>query len=248
MNNEVQQLEHTLARLQSGSRISIALMLIGAVALVGSVVYAATRLAPLEREIAQKQQQLDSLDDKIAISRVTEQRLSQQIAEAEQQLSRLKANVEKLYAVKVTAQNHVFELKATAKATGRSTELGPEYDFNVFINAPQDVLTNISQVDYLFAHPTFREKLKRATDVAAQFQVGYRGWGCLTQVTATVHYHTGAEQTLDFNMCKSLGPQWTGSGCYQDASASELTKRPVTKHSVSKLDKATEDCDITWNN
>lgn len=237
MSSDVEELQQTLHQLQSGSRVSISLIILGALALIGSVIYAATRLEPLERKIVEKQQQLTHLENNIAQQSVIDTQLQQSIAIAEQQLAQLRTNIEQLYAVRVTDENQVFELKATAKATGRNTHLGPEYDFNVFINAPVAALQNIQQVNYQFAHATIRQQHKTATEQQQQFSVGYRGWGCLTQVSATVTHLSGEQTVLDFNMCRSLGPQWVGSDC----------RPPSTEtQKVSKLDMAREDCAIEW--
>ena len=213
MSNELQQLEQSLQQLSRNSRGSIVMVLIGACSLVGSLVYSATRLAPLERDIADKRQQIASFDQRLAELSASEAALQQQITDASSRLAELRQNIEKLYAVKVSSENTVFELKATALATGSSANQQPIYDFSIFVNAPAATLNSIKQVSYLFDHATFRRREQTTTSSAEQFRVAYTGWGCLTNVKTTVLYHSGEQAVLDFNMCRSLGPMWLGNAC-----------------------------------
>lgn len=232
MSSEIQQLEQALQQLSRNSRGSIVMTLIGACALVGSLVYSATRLAPLEREIAEKRQNIASFDQRLAELNASEAALQQQITEASARLAELRQNIEQLYAVKVSADNTVFELKATALATGQGTDQRPIYDFSIFVNAPAATLNNIKQVSYLFDHPSFRMREQTIIASAEQFRVGYIGWGCLTNVKTTVLYHSGEQIVIDFNMCKSLGPQWSGNAC----KTSNAVPEKVQKNSPTQRD------------
>ncbi len=235
MSKELEQLEQAVQQLGRNSRGSIVMILIGACSLIGSLVYSATRLAPLEREIAQKQQQIAGFDQRLQQLSVSEAQLQQNIATATAQLAELRNNIEQLYAVKVSADNTVFELKATALASGQTAAGRPIYDFAIFINAPENTLKSIDKVTYLFDHPTFRQREQTTTTPESQFRVGYRGWGCLTKVTATVQYGSGEQTKMDFNMCKSLGPMWAGQACGDDDTVTEK---------VSKLPSAAEGCAV----
>jgi cell division protein FtsL len=237
MSSELQQLEQALQQPHRSSRGSVAMMIIAALALIGSLVYSATRLAPLERDIAKKKAQIASFDQRLALLKASEAQLQQQISTATAQLADLRHNIEQLYAVKVSAENTVFELKATALATGQNANGRPIYDFSVFINAAETTLQSIKQVTYLFDHATFRQREQTTVAVQDQFRVGYTGWGCLTKVTATVAYHSGERTTMDFNMCRSLGPMWQGQGCAED---DKVVKR------VSKNPPAGTDCVRNW--
>lgn len=233
MSSELQQLEQALQQLNRSSRGSILMMLIAALALIGSLVYSATRLAPLERDIAEKKAQIAGFDQRLATLKASEQQLQEHIQQATAQLTSLRHNIEQLYAVKVSAENTVFELKATALATGQNSNGRPIYDFGVFINAPETTLNSIKQVTYLFDHVTFRQREQITMAAEQQFKVGYKGWGCLTKVTATVAYHSGEQTRMDFNMCRSLGPMWQGQACAEDE---EVVKR------VSKIPSPGADC------
>ena len=236
---ELQQLDQTLQQLQRNSRGSLFMVLLGAAALLGSLWYSATRLEPLERQIEEKKQQIGTFNQQLAEMELASVALQQQITQAEQQLIALKSNIEQLYAVKVTAENQVFELKATARATGRQIAQGPEYAFTLFINASASTIAGIAQVSYLFEHPSFRQKLQTSRQQADNFSVGYSGWGCLTQVTATVTHQNNSQQQLKFNMCQSLGPQWLGQGCKAGNTVPEK---------ISKQQMAQQDCPVRWSN
>lgn len=134
--------------------------------------------------------------------------LQKNIGQAQREYAALKLNIEKLYSVRVTSENGVYELKATALATGRNLNHGSEYKFTIFINSPSETLSTISRVLYEFRHPTFTEQQQYASNSKDRFSTSYVGWGCLTSVQVTVELKDGAKHAFDFNMCKSLGPQW----------------------------------------
>ena len=113
MNDHLEDVERTLAQLTRSSRVSVTMIIVSAVLLVGSVVYSATRLAPLEKEVAAKR-------DDIAELEATRLQKEAEVAELEQRLVNLRTNVEKLYAVRLTEGDRVFELRASARATDRT--------------------------------------------------------------------------------------------------------------------------------
>ena len=192
----------SLSALRRQSQVSLVLVLLGAAFLLFSVYYSASRLTPLENEIASKRLELAKLQQE-------EEAYKVRIAELQASYSRLRANAESLYSVKVTPSNQVYEVKATAKATGRTLSHGrPEYKFTLLINSPPATLADIAKVTYRLEHETFRQKDYVATDAASQFSTGYVGWGCLTSVKVSVLLKSGVTQDFDFNMCRSLGPQW----------------------------------------
>jgi hypothetical protein len=201
MSDYLEDVEKTLATLTRSSRQSVTMIVISAVVLLGSIVYSATRLAPLEREIQTKKEEIASLE-------VTERKMEESVNAARLELANLRGNIEKLYAVRVTEENTIFELRASSRATDRTSDQGPLYQFDVFINGSQSTLESINRVTYVFDHPTFRSKKQTSSDASNNFKVGYLGWGCLTSVTAQLQFHSGEQSEMKFNMCKSLGPQW----------------------------------------
>ena len=195
--------EAALGQLTRHSRSSLYLVLVGILFLLGSVYYSATRLRPLEEEINKKRDALEQLSAEEAAQK-------QRVAELQQQYQTLKTNTEKLYAVRVTPDDKVYELKATAQANGQKTADGrPVYNFSVYVNSPATTLTSIREVRYHFEHDSFRNKDFRAADRSDKFAARYAGWGCLDSVGVRVIMSDGAEHEFDFNMCRSLGPQWS---------------------------------------
>lgn len=201
MTRENLDIEATFSELRKSSQISLTMVVLGALALMASLIYSGTRLAPLEEEIHQKSARIKELS-------LSEQEYLKRIEAAKVEYEQLKANTEKLYAVRVTPKNLVYELKAAAKATGRMTSGGPGYNFSIYINSPKSTLNTIRKVTYLFDHPTFIHKTQISDSVDNNFKVSYFGWGCLTNVRATLDFKDGETQAIDFNMCQSLGPQW----------------------------------------
>lgn len=122
--------------------------------------------------------------------------------------STLETSAKQLTSVGITKDYRIFEVRAAAKATGRTLADGPEYKFSMFINAPPDVLSAIQQVTYHLQHPTFRQQDYVSTNSKDNFSEGYTGWGCLPDVAVTVLFKNGESQMLEFNMCQSLGPGW----------------------------------------
>lgn len=159
-------LEATFSQLKRSSQTSLTMVVIGALCLIGSLVYSATRLAPLEEEIKQKSAHISELADR-------EADLENQIVAATTEYEALRKNIEKLYAVKVTSENLVYEVKATAKATGDKIGNNPAYNFALYVNAPTATLNKIEKVTYYFDHDTFTNKTKVSTDRVAGFRVGY---------------------------------------------------------------------------
>lgn len=194
--------EEVLHQLTRHSRSSLVLVVVGAVFLLGSIYYSATRLRPLEQEIGRKRAEISRLAGEETAQR-------QRVADLQHQYETLKASTEALYAVRVTPQNKVYELKATAQATGQKMPDGrPIYNFSAYVKSPPATLATIRKVLYRFDHATFRQKEYRSENRDERFVVNYTGWGCLTRVDVTVELVDGTEQAFEFNMCRSLGPQW----------------------------------------
>jgi hypothetical protein len=193
--------EAVFSELKKSSNASLAMVVLGALCLVGSLIYSATRLTPLENDVAQKKVEIERLAG-------VEKEYQQKIEAAKVEYESLKTNIEAQYAVKVTSENAVYELKASAIVAGKQTSGAPLYDFTIFINSGEETLQNIKQATYHFNHPTFRKPVQVVSDPKARFEVSYRGWGCLTAVHVEVEQVSGSVDEFDFDMCKSLGPDW----------------------------------------
>ncbi len=234
MNDYLDDVEKTLAQLTRSSRVSVTMIVLSATLLLGSVIYSATRLAPLEKEVAAKQAEIAMLEE-------TKRQKEREVAAVEQRLANLRGNIESLYAVRLTEGDSVFELRASARATDRTSVQGPLYNFSVFINADQSTIGSIESVTYLFDHPTFMRKTQTSDDPSDNFKVGYLGWGCLTNVSAKVQFRSGEQSEIEFNMCQSLGPQWWNQKDIQEPALPEggdevvrkiTRKRPIDEEAV----------------
>jgi hypothetical protein len=64
-------------------------------------------------------------------------------------------------------------------------------------------------VTYDFNHPTFKKPHQESSDSTDKFAVRYVGWGCLTKVAVTVYLKDGTKQSIPFDMCQSLGGDWS---------------------------------------
>ncbi len=242
MKENLNDFEDTLNKLKSSSKASLTMVILGALLLLVSLIYSATRLSPLEEQIKAKTKIINDLEktetkiindlekteityeQKINDLITTELTYKEKIVATKKEYEELKSNVEQLYAVRVTSNNQVFELKATAKATGVSTSNGPAYDFYIYINAPKATLENIKKVNYLFDHPTFNEKHWESSGPETNFMTKYYGWGCLTKVSARLEMKNGSTQDIEFNMCQSLGPLWWDQ---EDNSKSEVSRNLI---------------------
>ena len=223
MSDHLKDVEQTLAQLTKNSRVSVTMLILSATLLLGSVIYSATRLTPLEEEVAAKKNEITALIE-------TKRQTEAEIAAAKQKLDNLRGSIEDLNAVKVTAKDKIFELRASARATGRMGSQGPAYNFSVFINAAPSTIDSIESVTYLFDHPTFGDQNTMiSTDRSNNFKVGYLGWGCLTNVSAEVQFESNEQSEIEFNMCQSLGTQWWNEEAIEDPAISEIGEDIVGK-------------------
>ena len=194
--------------LGKASRRTAWLSLIGVLVVLISLGYSAYKLNSLEKVVLSKKAEVSSLEELINNLKKEELVLRDRINRTTDEYNELRKNVEKLYSVKVTPQNEVYELKAIAKATGKNTTHGPEYNFTIYINSPPELLNNIKKVTYDFNHPTFKDPHREVSDPKTRFACFYVGWGCLDSVVVKVFLKDNTEHSIDFDMCKSLGPGW----------------------------------------
>lgn len=185
-----------LDALAKASRRAAMLSLSGVVIVLASLAYGSFRLYALRSEIADLE--------------TTKKGLGEDVGKLQDQLKSLQNSIQSLSYAKVTPQNEVFQVQATAKA--RPGVINPDgngvYDFSIFINGSKELLSKIEKVTYDFDHPTFRKPHQEASDRNSKFLVQYVGWGCLTQVGVTVYMKDGTKQSIPFDMCKSLGGDW----------------------------------------
>lgn len=182
--------------LAKASRRAALLSLSGILIVVASVAYSGYRLYELNLQITALQTRKSALET--------------EVQQAETKLTNLQNNIQGLSYAKVTPQNQVYQLQATAKARPGvlTSDRKAVYDFSIFVNASDDVLNNIAKVTYDFSHPTFREPHQESMDREGKFAVRYVGWGCLSKVGVTVYLKDGTSQSIPFDMCQSLGGEW----------------------------------------
>jgi hypothetical protein len=164
-------------------RITGRLTVLGLVASIFLIGFNAYKAAELDKQIAQKQAKLKELETaystalKLANAPVKEIPIFDQIQP-------------KAKAVTVGAQKD---------STGNQ-----QYDFTVWLDAPDTIRSQIEKVTYYFDHPSFIDKTKWSTDPSNGFAVSYRGWGALRLVTITVQLKDGTSHSYYFDMVKAL--------------------------------------------
>lgn len=78
------------------------------------------------------------------------------------------------------------------------------YDFSLWLDVPNKQKNRIKKVIYVFNHPTFKNKEFVSNNQTDGFKVGYRGWGCLSNVTIKIQGKDGGESLILLNMCGAL--------------------------------------------
>ena len=187
--------EHYQSKFKKLVLAQIALVVVATVALL----YISSQVNREMKIYAEMQQKNEKL-------RAEQEQLKADFEKEKKNYESLQDNIKKLYATAITAENEVFELQATAKATGtvsRSNE--SQYDFKIFINTSESLLEKIEKVVYHFNHPTFPVKEQESVNKADRFSVGYKGWGCLANMEVEIHLADKTVQKMNFNMCKSIG-------------------------------------------
>ena len=96
---------------------------------------------PLEKQVQEKRAEIDSLRTQAQIE-------TDKFQQERQEYTTLKASIEHLYSTRVAPGNHVYEIRATAKATGKQIDHGPEYKFTIFLNTSAGALKEIKEVHY----------------------------------------------------------------------------------------------------
>lgn len=97
------------------------------------------------------------------------------------------------------------------KSTAISTNKSDEYKFSIFIDSDNVEINTIKQVEYYFEHPSFENQhvILKEEEAENKFLYTYTGWGCLTSVNVIIVFKNGSSKKLDFDMCRSLGPEWS---------------------------------------
>jgi len=156
------------------------LTVLGAVVVLGTLVFSFLGLRALEAEIDVKTAQREALDLRIA--------------ELEQEIDRLQhAPLSEL--VKPDA----LAVKLDGKTDPRGRQL---YEFSYWLDVPNNRKGEIRVVEY---HRRFGESLRDVLvgrEPSNGFAVSYLGWGCFPTVDVTIVETTGQKETIQFDQCE----------------------------------------------
>ena len=204
-SDSVEPIEQSLRALRRHSLLSLAVVLAGAAFLAYSVYYSASRLRPLEQEVAKRTAELTSVSGQIEAKR-------RELAALQAKYDGLQAGIKDLGSgVHITPAQEVYEVRAFAQPLLAKTGGGDRYRFTVYVNAAPAVSNDIASVRYHIDHPSFTIQDYVATDPGAKFARSYVGWGCLDSVQVYIKTKAGQEREIEFNMCASLGPDWNAN-------------------------------------
>lgn len=196
------EMRSAIAVLQKRSEVSMLLMGVGAAAVVGSVIFAFARVWLIGQAI-------DTAQQETARMQVEASSWKKNFAGVQQAYASLKNSVTALYPTHVTRNHQVIEVKAIAQPQPKKAPLGPTHSFTLALHAAPAVLSTVQRVRYQVRHPDAAEQLLVSEDLASGFAVSYAGSSCLASIDVALELKSGATDTLAFNQCRALGPQWT---------------------------------------
>jgi len=210
-----------LERLAKSSRRSAFLTAFGALIVLSAFVYSAYQLSELDERIAEKQA---VIEDKAREIETAEQRLQElhniegsldlQIKVLRNQkdslLGEFRRLSEKSHAQIASLPPTPIETLVIPRADtvpiGHQTSDGRELrEYSLWVEVPDNRISELAEVSYFFNHPTFREKVQRSSNAIDGFRVKYIGWGCLYRIVITLVLENGQRHEIDFNMCQALG-------------------------------------------
>lgn len=215
--------------IKKSSIASLVMMAIGIVILLGSFFYGASQVVPLERKIAdlsgQVAKETEKLDELQLLLNKKQGELEGQTIELNkimEQKNKIIKEMESLNYSSANENGEVYQIKATAMATGRfikprrdgvndipqNIKNLPEYLFRIYIEGSPSFLEEIESVEYVFMHPSFNDPVHIVRDPNKRFMYSYKGWGCLSAVSVTVSFKSSLRRRFEFDMCRSLGAGW----------------------------------------
>jgi cell wall-associated NlpC family hydrolase len=131
------QIESTFAELRFSSRVSLAMILAAVVLLIGTVIYSATRLGPLERQLNEKKTDIERLQLEIDRETKEKDKLSDELTKVRKQLESAKESVDRLQKQITdlrTAQNDLFDFFSKVTEKGQVRLIDPAVDWNATKN------------------------------------------------------------------------------------------------------------------
>ena len=102
------------------------------------------------------------------------------------------------------------DVRGWAKSTAREFVGGvdadglPLYRFDIWIDAPKDVLTQIQQVSYEYLAPSAQPAAQKSNDVQNGFRVKFGAAACAEKARITLTMIDGNERKVDVDGCRIL--------------------------------------------
>lgn len=192
------ELLSTVAALKKKSEISVVLMAIGAVVVLGSAVFAMTRVWQVDRAIGIASEEAARRDVEIA-------RWKESFNGAQQAYATLKSNAAALHPVHVTRDHELIEVRATAEQpAAKPRAVAPAYTLGLSLYSTQKGLSSLKRVRYQLPDP-FGQALV-VEDASQGFKAAYVGNGCVAKIDVTLEMADGSSESFAFDQCRSLAP------------------------------------------
>jgi pYEATS domain-containing protein involved in immunity len=125
-----------------------------------------------------------------------------------------------------------IEIRSTASPLA-STEVRPErlFEWRIWVAGIDEMLPDLTEIYYSFDHPSFDGHIEQSTRASNSFQIRYRGWGCVSKVTATLVFKDSSRLAKSFDQCSVMPRGTPGKGGGRasfrgDAGAADLRRGP----------------------
>jgi hypothetical protein len=63
----------------------------------------------------------------------------------------------------------------------------------------------VEKVVYDYNHESFKTRYVTVTNGSDNYKTGYNGWGCLSELIATIYFYDGTTEAIQIDMCDELG-------------------------------------------
>lgn len=95
-------------------------------------------------------------------------------------------------------------LEVKVDAEPLDNEGQPLFDVTIWLSSSYLTLFKIDRVEYTFRHESYINKERVSNNIEKAFLVGYRGWGCETNLTVSIYYKNGSSEERLINTCERL--------------------------------------------
>lgn len=191
----------SVAVLKKRSETSLLLMLIGAAAVSGSVIFAFVRTQAIEHAVGLAQEEAARAQTEAATWKAS-------FAGAQHAYTTLKSAVTTLYPAHVTREHSLVEVRATAQRVAGKPGKGTTATFTLALHASPETLSSIKRVRYQVRYPGLEEHVFTSDDAATGFRTSYAGANCLSAIDVTLEMQSGPTDALTFDQCAIVGSQW----------------------------------------